>query len=95
MTTIRYNVNTGENGSIVIPATPFAVGEKIEVVLRTPSMEDRPSDDDRQVDPARILPNGKTAVDDFLDFCKKLNLPPLTDEEAEQAKCDYLMEKYG
>jgi len=52
-------------------------------------------DVDVPFDPARILPNGKTTVDDFLDFCKELNLPPMTDEQVDQAKYDYLMEKYG
>jgi len=55
----------------------------------------RSLNDERQTDPARILSNGKTALDDFLDYCKELNLPPLTDEEVDQAKTDYLMEKYG
>ena len=52
-------------------------------------------DDDWQPDPARILPNGKTAVGDFLDYCKELNLLPLTDKEVEQIRYDALMEKYG
>jgi hypothetical protein len=90
MTMIQYNIHVGENGSIVIPTTPFALGEAVEVVLRTPR-----DDDAWQSEPTRILPNGKTAVDDFLDFCKELNLPSLTDEEVDQAKFDYLMEKYG
>jgi hypothetical protein len=75
----------------MIPTTPFAFGEEIEVVLRVPKEEN----DEQQCDPKKILPNGKTAVDDFLDFCKELDLPPLTDEEIDQAKYDYLMEKYG
>ena len=95
MTMIRFNTHVGSDGSILIPTTPFAVGEEVEVVLRVPKEESRSSDDERQCDPAKILPNGKTAVDDFLDFCKELNLPPLTDEEVDQVKYDYLMEKYG
>jgi len=91
----RYNIQTGANGSIMIPATPFAVGEKIEVVLRMPKTEDRTLDDDWQVDSAKILPNGKTPVEDFLDFCKELSLPSLTDDEVEQIRYDALMEKYG
>ena len=52
-------------------------------------------DDDEYPDPARMLPNGKTAIDDFLDFCMELNIPPMTDEEIEQARFEALMEKYG
>ena len=33
------------------------------------------SEDDWQTDPTKILPNGKTALEDFFDFCKELNLP--------------------
>jgi hypothetical protein len=91
MTMLQYNVQVGANGSILIPTTPLAIGEEVEVVLRVPKEEYS----ERQCDPARILLNGKTAVDDFLDFCKELNLSPLTDEEVDQAKFDYLMEKYG
>ena len=82
MTMIQYNVQVGANGSIVIPTTPFAIGEEVEVVLRESNSVD-------------VLPKGKTSVDDFLVFCKTLNLPSLTDEEVDQAKFDYLMEKYG
>ena len=93
MTMLRYNIQTGANGSIVIPTTPFAVGEEVEVVLRMPQMDDDALDDDWQVDPARILPNGKTALEDFLDFCKELNLPSLTDEEVEQLRAERLQRK--
>ena len=86
---IQYNIHVGENGSIVIPATPFTVGEEVEVVLRTLK------DNDRQFKPEIIQPNNKTPVDDFLNFCKELNLPPLTDEEVEKIRFDALMEKYG
>ena len=81
MTTLHYNIQTGANGSILIPTTPFATGEEIEVVLVGKYKAPQPLDDDWQPDPARILPNGKTPVEDFLDFCKELNLPSLTDEE--------------
>jgi hypothetical protein len=33
MTMIRYNIQAGANGAILIPATPFAVGMEIEVAL--------------------------------------------------------------
>jgi len=89
MAMVQYSIHVGENGSVVIPATPFTVGEEVEVVLRTSK------DDSRQFEPVKIQPNGKTPVDDFLDFCKELNLPPLTDEEVEKIRFDALMEKYG
>ena len=41
---IRYNVHVGENGSIMIPTTPFAAGAEIEVVL-VPPEEDNDDDD--------------------------------------------------
>ena len=95
MTMLRYDIQTGANGSIVIPTTPFAVGEQIEVVLLEKYRDDQPLDDEWRTDPTRLMPNGKTPVEDFLNFCEELNLPPMTDEEVEQAKFDYLMEKYG
>lgn len=95
MTIMQYNVQTGANGSIVIPTTPFPFGEEVEVVLRMPKTENGSLDDGWRPDPAKILPNGKTALGDFLDFCKELNLPPLTDEEVDQIRFDALMEKYG
>jgi hypothetical protein len=91
MTMIRYNIQVGANGSIMIPSTPFAVGEEVEIVLQTP----KDANCGWQPDPARIMPNGKTALGDFLDFCKELNLPPMTDEEVDQIRFDALMEKYG
>ena len=33
MTMIRYNIQTGANGSVLIPTTPFGDGAEIEVVL--------------------------------------------------------------
>ena len=33
MTMVRYNIQTGANGSVVIPTTPFADGAEIEVVV--------------------------------------------------------------
>ena len=33
MTMIRYSIQTGANGSVLIPTTPFADGAEIEVVV--------------------------------------------------------------
>jgi len=86
MTTLRYSIQAGTNGSISIPTTPFVNGEEIEVILMEKSGELQPFDDDWQPDPARTLPNGKTPVEDFLDFCKERNLPSLTDEKKRQQR---------
>ena len=51
MTMIRYNIQTGANGSIMIPATPFAVGEKVEVVLMERYRETESLEDDWQSRP--------------------------------------------
>ena len=49
MTMIQYNVQVGANGSILIPTTPFAIGEEVEVVLREQHRKTQPLDDDRPV----------------------------------------------
>ena len=90
MTTFHFQTHVSESGVITLPPQAEKLYGKVVIVN-----VDQPFEDDWQVNPAKILPNGKSAVDDFLDFCKELNLPPMTDEEVEQAKCDYLMEKYG
>jgi len=46
MTTLHYNIQTGINGSILIPTTPFSSGEEIEVVLKGKYREPQPFDDD-------------------------------------------------
>ena len=46
MTMLRYNIQTGTNGSIMIPTTPFAVGEEVEVVLMERYREPQSLDDD-------------------------------------------------
>jgi hypothetical protein len=43
---IQYNVQAGANGSIVIPTTPFAIGEEIGVVLTEQHRQPQPFDDD-------------------------------------------------
>ena len=90
MTTFHFQPHVSDNGVISLPPQAEELYGKVVVVNVA-----KPSDDDWQPDPARILPNGKTPVEDFLDFCKELNLSPLSDEEVEQIKLDALMEKYG
>ena len=88
MTILQYETRVSSDGLITLPPIPEYQGCRVVVRIEE-------EDDEQQCDPTKILPNGKTAVDDFLDFCKELNLPPWTDEEVDQAKFDYLMEKCG
>jgi len=90
MTTFHFQTHVSESGVIMLPPQAKKLYGKTVVVN-----VDQSFDVDVPLDPARVLSNGKTAVDDFLDFCKELNLPPMTDEQVDQAKYDYLMEKYG
>ena len=91
LTTLHFQTHVSDSGVITLPpdARDF-YGKDVIMNLDLPSEYD-----DEYPDPAKILPNGKTAIDDFLDFCKELNLPPMTDEEIEQARFEALMEKYG
>ena len=93
MTAFHFQTHVSDSGMIALPPLPEVFyGENVTVQV---AVKDHSLDDDWQPDPARVLPNGKTTVEDFLDFCKGLNLPSLTDEEVEQVKFDALMEKYG
>jgi len=83
MTTFHFQTHVSDSGVITLPPQAEKLYGKTVVVNIA-----QPFDDEWQVDPASILPNGKTAIKDFLDFCKELNLPSLTDDEVEQAKCD-------
>ena len=87
MTMIRYNIQTGENGSIVIPTTPFAVGEEVEVVLMEKYRKHQTKT------PARTGIADKTPEPDFLDFCEELAMPPLSDDEVDQFKYERLKGK--
>ena len=83
MTMIQYNVQVGANGSIMIPTTPFAFGEEIEVVLRVPKEESHSSDDDWRPNPEavrQLIENRRFTID-------------ITDEEIEQLKHERRMKK--
>jgi len=88
MTMIRYNIQTGENGSIVIPTTPFAMGEEVEVVLKEKYRKYRTKT------PTRTEVADKTPEQDFLDFCEELAMPALSDDEVDQFKYERLKSKY-
>ena len=88
MTMIRYNIQTGANGSIVIPSTPFAVGEEVEVVLMEKYREHQAKT------PTRTGVVDKTPEQDFLDFCEELAMPSLNDDEVDQLKYERLNRKY-
>ena len=85
---IRYNIQTGANGSITIPTTPFAVGEEIEVVLMEKGRKHQTTT------PTRIGVADKTPEQDFLDFCEELAMPALNDDEVDQLKYERLKKKY-
>ena len=88
MTMIRYTIQTGANGSIVIPTTPFADGEEIEVVLRERHRERK------ETLSVRSEVTDKTPEQDFLDFCEELAMPSLTDGDVAQIKYERLTKKY-
>jgi len=83
MTMIRYNIQTGANGSITIPVTPFAVGREIEVVLKERYEESPSFDDDWQ-----------TPTDEQLEkmytMCRGV-LEGMTREEFEQLREERIM----
>jgi len=85
MTMIRYNIQTGANGSITIPTTPFAVGREIEVVLKERYEESPSFDDDGRPDPM--------AVYRFHESRKLLPAVEITDEEIEKLKHERRMRK--
>jgi hypothetical protein len=83
MTMVRFNTHVGADGSILIPTTPFADGEEVEVILQTPKTESRSLDDGWQPDPAavrRIIASRKFTVE-------------LTDEEEKKLKHERRMRK--
>ena len=101
MTMIRYNIQTGENGSIVIPATPFAVGEEVEVVLMEKYREIQSQKERlarRAVERAKIMDRTpeewQTAIDDFMTSWKGClkGVPHMT---AKEIRAERLEKKYG
>ena len=101
MTMIRYNIQTGENGSIVIPTTPFAMGEEVEVVLKEKYRE-APSRNERRARIAaerakitdRTPEEWQVAVDDFMTSWKGClkGVPHMT---AKEIRAERLEQKYG
>ena len=88
MTIQSYPVHIFPTGEI----TPISgwTGGKVEAKIVIETL-----DNDWRPNPARILPNGKTVIDDFLDYYR--NQPPtsLTDEEIDQLRYEAMKEKYG
>jgi hypothetical protein len=85
MTTLQYNIQTGANGSIVIPTTPFPFGKEVEVVLRMPKEE-------RQSEPTEE--QRKAAGKKFFDTWDGLleGMPEMT---AKEIRAERLERKYG
>ena len=101
MTMLRYNIQTGTNGSIMIPTTPFAVGEEIEVVLVEKHMES-PSVVERQkrktIEQSKIMnrtpEERRAAVEKFMktwEGCLE-GVPHMT---AKEIRAERLEKKYG
>jgi F420-0:gamma-glutamyl ligase-like protein len=82
MTMIRFNTHVGADGSILIPTTPFAVGEEVEVVLRVPK-ENGEQTEQRQ----------KAVRQRFYEIWKELPTVEITDEEIEKLKHERRMRK--
>ena len=85
MTTIQFNIQTGTNGSIVIPTTPFPFGKEIEVVLRMPEEEKHSGQTEEQ---------RKTAGKKFFDTWDGL-LEGMPDMTAKEIRAERLERKYG
>ena len=101
MTMLRYHIQTGTNGSVLIPATPFAVGEEIEVVLVEKHRESPSTEERRQrkaAEQARVMDctpeERKAAVEKFMKAWKGClkGVPPMT---AKEIRAERLEKKYG
>ena len=86
MTMIRYNIQTGANGSVMIPTTPFAVGEEIEVVLRMPVSEDHTLDSDWQAPTDQQLDKMYTMCRGVLEGMTREDFDQLREERIMGAK---------
>ena len=88
VTILSYPVHIFPSGEVT-PISDWSGGKaEAKIVIETLG-------EDRRPDPAKILPNGKTAIDDFLDYYR--NQPPtsLTDEEIDQLRHEAMKEKYS
>jgi len=88
MTMIRYNIQTGANGSVLIPTTPFGDGAEIEVVL----VERYRKYEGKKLTYSEV--SDKTPEQDFLDFCEELAMPNMSDDEVDRVKYERLKGKY-
>jgi hypothetical protein len=84
MTTLQYNILTGANGSIVIPATPFPFGKEVEVVLRMPKEKKHSEQTEER----------KAAGKKFFDTWDGL-LEGMPDMTAKEIRAERLEGKYG
>jgi len=93
MPILQFETRISPEGYITLPALPEYRDR--EVVVYVGENRNDVLSEKMQPDPARILPNGKTAIDDFLDYYR--NQPPtsLTDEEIDQLRYEAMKEKYG
>ena len=85
MTTLQYNIQTGANGSIVIPTTPFPLGKEVEVLLRMPKEEKQSEQSEEQ---------RKVAGKQFFETWDGL-LEGMPDMTAKEIRAERLERKYG
>lgn len=93
MPILHYETKISGDGSITLPLLPEYRGRNVVVVVEEECGAASREDRQNQVDPARIMPNGKTAVEDFLQFCTGI-VGEISDEELDRLKYERLMEKY-
>ena len=85
---IHYNALVGENGAIMIPMSPFAVGEEVEVVLQTPE-ENRTGTNKKSFIKAKRKAT-PAEVQKFMETCYGC-LEGLSDKEFEQIKMERIL----
>jgi hypothetical protein len=92
MTMLRYNIHVGENGSILIPTTPFAAGDEIEVVLRGVNEEIEKMKPEQRM--TSKISEREAAFDDFMTSWKGClkGVPHMT---AREIRAERLEKKYG
>ncbi len=84
MTTQQFRVHISADG-VIDPIPNWTGGEReVELFVLPP---------EPTIDPSKILPNGKTAVEDFLQFCTGI-VGNISDEELDELRYEYLTEKY-
>ena len=93
MPILQYETRISPEGYITLP--PLPEYRDRNVIVYVGENRNEAFDNSEQPDPVRILPNGKTAIDDFLDYYRVQPPTSLTDEEIDQLRYEAMKEKYG